>query len=370
VPAVSVAIDPEKGKKVKRRKFFLEDAGAFIGVDTTNAVLGQAYITFADQYGDRRLQIYLDSIDTFSNFNIGYFNLEPRLQWGVSIYDYRRYYVTGYDPTRFQVTDKQQLYRFSAAEFSVQYPLNSFFRLTGRAGYLDRRYDQPIGQNPETGEILTVATQNKAPYVGVGMAGDTSFWKNYGPHKGTRWEARLYYAYDTDGGGALTQNVELDGRFYVPTSQRSEFAFRVWTGMADGNQPWIYSFGGMDTMRGYPTYSLSGNRTFFTNLEWRFPLVDRMDLAFLRLGGIRGRIFLDVGAAWFVDSDGNERNMFGNPGFTFMEDSVLRDGVSSYGFGIDINLFGLPMHWDWVKIWDFDEALTGWGTDFWIGVRF
>ena len=80
----------------------------------------------------------------------------------------------------------------------------------------------------------------------------------------------------------------------------------------------------------------SFNRTFFTNLEWRFPLVDRMDLAFLRLGGIRGRIFIDVGAAWYVDKDGNEFNMFGEPGFTFMEDWTLVDGVSSYGFGIDI----------------------------------
>jgi hypothetical protein len=95
-----------------------------------------------------------------------------------------------------------------------------------------------------------------------------------------------------------------------------------------------------------------------------------MDLAFLKLGGIRGRIFLDVGAAWYVDSDGNEFNMFGDSGFKFIEDGVLVDGVSSYGFGIDIHMFGLPLHWDWVKIWNFDEALTGWGTDFWIGVRF
>jgi hypothetical protein len=370
VPAVSVAIDPEKGQKVKRRKFFLEDAGAFIGVDTTNSILGQAYLSFADQYGDRRIQIYLDSIDTFSNFLISYYNLEPRLQWGVTVYDSRRYYITGYDPLRFRVTEKQQLYRYTAAEFSVQYPFSTYYRAEGRAGYLDRRYDQPLGIDPDTGQIVTIATQNKAPYVGLGLVGDTSFWRNYGPHKGTRWEGRLYYAYDTDDGGALTQNVELDGRFYVPTSQRSEFAFRVWAGLAEGNQPWIYSFGGLDTMRGYPTYALSGNRTVFTNLEWRFPLIDRLDLAFLRLGGIRGRIFLDIGAAWYVDSEGQEYNMFGEPGFTFMEDGTLVDGVSSYGFGMDVNLFGLPMHWDWTKIWNFDQALTSWRTDFWIGVRF
>ena len=370
VPAVSVAVDPAKDKKVKGRKFYMEDAGAFIGVDTTNSILGQAYVTLADQYGDRRIQIFLDSIDTFSNFMVSFYNLEPRIQWGVSIYDSRQFYIAGYDPLTYRPDSRQQLYRYSAAEFSVQYPLSTFFRLTGRAGYLDRQYDRPVGQNPDTGDLITVQSKNQSPFVGVGAAGDTTFWKRHGPHKGVRWEGRLYYAYDLDDGGALTKNVEFDGRWYVPTSARTEFAFRTWLGWADGNQPWIYSFGGMDTMRGYPTYSLSGNRTAFANLEWRFPLIDRMDLAFLRLGGIRGRIFLDVGAAWYVNSEGEEFNMFGDPGFTFWEDNILKDGVSSYGAGLDIYMFGLPMHWDWVKIWDFDEAKTGWRTDFWVGARF
>ncbi len=370
VPAVSIAVDPEKGELVKRRKFFLEDVGAFVGIDTTNQILGQAYFTFSDQYGDRRIQILLDSVDTFSNFLISYYNLEPRLQWGVQFYDSRSYYITGYDPLRFNVTDKQQLYRYTALEFNVRYPLSTYYRLSARAGYLDRKYDRPVDFDPVTGQIQTVSSQNKAPYLGVGAAGDTTFWKSYGAHKGARWQARYYYAFDTDESGTLTQNVELDARAYVPTSQRSELAFRGWMGFAEGNQPWIYTFGGLDTIRGYPTYSLSGNRTFFVNMEWRFPLVDRMDLAFLRIAGLRGRIFLDVGAAWYQDSAGDKFNMFGQPGFTFQEDGVLVDGVSSYGFGFDVNIFGMPLHFDWTKIWNFDLALTSWETDFWIGVRF
>jgi Tol biopolymer transport system component len=369
VPAVSVTVDLEKGKKVKRRRFYLEDAGAFVGVDTASSVLGQAYITLADQYGDRRVQIFLDSIDTFSNFMISYANLEPRLQWGMSIYDSRTYYITGYDPLRFQPTSREQVYRYTAGEFNLRYPLSTHYRLNARAGYLDRKYDQPF-IDPETGLPSARSVHNQSPYVGVGAAGDTTFWRRWGPHKGTRWEGRLYYAYDTDGGGALTKNVEFDARAYVPLSARNELAFRLWLGWADGNQPWIYSFGGMDTMRGYPTRTLSGNRTWFTNLEWRFPLLDRADFAFMRLSGIRGRVFLDVGAAWYANANGDEFNMFGEPGFTFIEDGVLVDGVSSYGFGFDVTFFGMPMHFDWVKIWNFDETLTGWETDFWIGVRF
>jgi outer membrane protein assembly factor BamA len=348
----------------------LEDAGAYVGIDTTNQILGQVYITLADQYGDRRIQLYLDSVDTFANFLASYYNLEPRLQWGITLYDSRSYYVTGYDPLRERVTEKQQLYRFSTAQFNLQYPLNTYYRLMADVGYLMRDYDQPVDFDPTTGQIVTQSTENQSPYVGVGVAGDTTFWKPWGPHNGTRWEASYYYAYDMDDGGALTRNVEFDGRAYIPLSQRNELAFRLWFGWADGNQPWIYSFGGFDTLRGYPTYSLSGNRASFANIEWRFPLVDRMDLAFMRIGGIRGRVFLDVGAAWFESADGRQFNMFGQQGFTFQRDGVLIDGVSSYGFGFDVYLFGLPLHWDWVKLWNFDTSLTGWETDFWIGVRF
>ena len=235
--------------------------------------------------------------------------------------------------------------------------------------------------NAETGQLTStlrghtgsvwdfVTTANQSPYVGLGLAGDTTLWRRWGPHKGARWEARYNYGYDLDDGGTLTSNVELDARAYVPLSQRNELAFRFWAGYANGNQPWVYSFGGLDTLRGFPTRSLSGNRTTFANIEWRFPLVDRMDLAFLRLGGIRGRLFFDIGAAWW-ELDGVKFNMFGEPGFNFIEDGRLVDGVSSYGFGLDVNLFGLPMHWDWVKIWNLKETLQDTQVQFWIGARF
>jgi len=369
VPAVSVSVDPEKGEKVKRRKFFLEDAGAFVGVDTTSQILGQAFITLSDQYGDRRISLLLDTIDTFSNFQIAYFNLEPRLQWGVTLFDTRTFFITGFDPGSGRVTSKEQIFRFTAAEFTVQYPFSTYYRASARAGFLDRQYDQPVAFDPETERLDFVTTASQSPYVGLGLAGDTTLWRRWGPHKGARWEARYYYGYDLDDGGTLTSNVEIDARAYVPLSQRNELAFRFWAGYANGNQPWVYSFGGLDTLRGFPTRSLSGNRTTFANIEWRFPLVDRMDLAFLRLGRIRGRVFFDIGAAWW-ELDGVKFNMFGQPGFEFIEDGRLVDGVSSYGFGLDVNLFGLPMHWDWVKIWNLKETLQDTQVQFWIGARF
>ena len=78
---------------------------------------------------------------------------------------------------------------------------------------------------------------------------------------------------------------------------------------------------------------------------------------------------MDVGTAWW-DVDEGEFNYRGEPGFDFIEDGRLKDGVSAYGFGVDLHFFGLPMHWDFSKRWDFEDTLGTLETDFWIGFRF
>jgi hypothetical protein len=52
------------------------------------------------------------------------------------------------------------------------------------------------------------------------------------------------------------------------------------------------------------------------------------------------------------------------------ESGRLTDGVAAYGFGLTINVLGLPMHWDFVKRWDFKETIGPMETEFWIGLRF
>ncbi|MCU0304034.1 MAG: hypothetical protein MUC56_08265 [Thermoanaerobaculales bacterium] len=369
VPAVSVTIDPEKGEPVRRRKLYLEDAQIFVGVDNVQNFLSQTVLTFSDQYGDRRLLVLLDTIDTFSNFTVSWLNLEPRLQWGVSLYDFRTFYITGYDPTRGDVTAREQAYRVTAAELNGRYPLSRSYRVEGGVGYLDRESNYPQ-LDETTGEVTFPSVTDGGPFVTVGLAGDTTLWNSYGPHKGTRWELRGLYSHDIEEGGTLSRNFEFDGRAYVPLSRRNELAFRLFLGHAEGNRPHIYAIGGLDTIRGLPTRAMAGNRVGLANLEWRFPLVDRLDLPFLSLsGGIRGRIFLDVGAAWY-EVDGREYNYLGEPGFTFIEDGRLVDGVSSYGVGITLFVLGIPMHWDWIQLWDFEDEIGDRQVEFWMGFRF
>ncbi|HSN55378.1 MAG TPA: hypothetical protein VLT32_11930, partial [Candidatus Sulfomarinibacteraceae bacterium] len=266
------------------------------------------------------------------------------------------------------VVERQQAYRVTALEGNARYPFSRYYRVEGGLGYLDRQANFP-SLDPDTGEVIFPSIRDRGPFLSLGLAGDTTIWNRYGPHKGTRWELRGLYVYDQEDGGALTRNVEFDGRAYVPLSRRNELAFRVFLGMADGNAPHIYAIGGLDTIRGLPTRAMAGNRVGLANVEWRFPLIDRMDLAFISLGGVRGRFFLDVGAAWY-DVNGRQFNYLGEPGFTFLDDGRLVDGVSSYGFGVTLFLFGIPVHIDWVQLWDFENKISDRQVDFWMGFRF
>src|SRR4030095_10835140 len=59
--------------------------------------------------------------------------------------------------------------------------------------------------------------------------------------------------------------------------------------------------GGFNQLRGYDFRNFIGNSIAFTNLEFRYPLVDELAFPFGGIRQIRGTILLDAGAAWFED---------------------------------------------------------------------
>jgi Tol biopolymer transport system component len=369
VPSVTVAVSPEKVVEVKRHKLFLDDAQVLVGVDESQTVISQTYLGFADHYGDRRFSILFESVSGYSNFQLAYSNLSERLQWGAAIYDDRAYFV-GIDTFQGLEYRAKRLYRQTGAEAFGKYPISLYHRVEGSVGYMDLDYNV---LTPVADGFVYVPYKFHVPYLQFGLVGDTTFWRDYGPHAGRRWSVRPGLYFDLDNGGLLTREIRAEWRQYVPLSRRNELALRLFAGWADGNSPTYFYFGGLDTMRGFDYRSLVGNRAAYLNAEWRFPLIDYLILPWLRLANLRGRFFLDVGAAYF-DFDGVKytQTPFGvRPGYDFMEDGQLVDGVSSYGFGFSVNLFGLPMHWDFAKRWNFDATYdNGFVTTFWMGFRY
>jgi outer membrane protein assembly factor BamA len=360
VPSVTVAISKDKIEPVKKHKLFVDNASVLVGVNSDNTVISQTYLSFADNYGDRRLDILLASESSFSNFNLSYVDLSKRVEWGVSVFDNRSYYV--YATTAEDNIQRQRLARQTGFALFTAYPLSLYYRVEGAVGYIDQEQDYPfLDQN---GQLAFSSIQNKIPFVQASFTGDTTFWQDYGPHGGNRYQLSYTFALNGSGGGVLSRDIVFDGRQYVPLSRRNELAFRLHVASASGNQPSIFYFGGLDTLRGFDYASVVGNHAFYLNSEWRFPLVDHLVLPWLHLTEMRGRFFLDVGGAWW-DYPGYQQP------FRCVNNSQLQDCVSSYGFGLSLDLFGLPVNWDFSKQWDFKHTLDKSNqTSFWIGFQF
>jgi Tol biopolymer transport system component len=359
-PAVTVAVNPEKISTVKKRKLFADNVQAAVQYTQDGTLISQAFLSFADHYGDRRVNVLLESVSGYSNFQAAFLNLEKRFQWGVTVFDDRSYFVAADSFTGREVRLKR-LWRETGGAVFFQYPFSLYLRAEGAAGYIYRDVDYPVLFG---NRLFFIPITDQIPFLQAGLTGDTTGWNSYGPHWGRRWQLLLVQAFDGKGGGTLSRELRLDARQYVPLSRRNELAFRLFLAGADGNRPSLFYFGGVDTLRGFDYRSVVGNQVGYFNAEWRFPLIDHLVLPWLHLRDFRGRFFLDVAAAR-IDVPG-----FTQP-FRFLKNGRLQDGLSSYGFGFSVELFGLPVHWDFAKRWNFKQTLDrGYNTSFWIGFRF
>jgi outer membrane protein assembly factor BamA len=121
-------------------------------------------------------------------------------------------------------------------------------------------------------------------------------------------------------------------------------------------------------MRGYEYLEFLGHKSFFGNLELRFPIIEAMLTPLGVMGGIRGTFFFNIGAAgingqpftpWtrgeelvtpIVGYEPNFETGIFDPVFgpTFRVSGFrLKDARASYGFGLQSFMLGFPMHFDW-----------------------
>lgn len=111
----------------------------------------------------------------------------------------------------------------------------------------------------------------------------------YDPHAGKR----ISYSFEWAGfmGGDFDfRKLSADYRYYWRAGKQSVWAFNLGAGWADGNMPLSQRFtmGGGDTLRGYEDDQFRGNSMAKATLEFRFPIVKK----------IQGVLFTDNGYAW------------------------------------------------------------------------
>jgi len=371
-PDIQVAIDDANKERYGGFKLFLEGADSFIGVDDDQTLIGRVVFSFSDYLGDRRVLASFASIDSFSNFDVVYLDLSDRLQWQVHLFDDRTFYTVGRESLRRDVDRIQERYQVTGLMGSLIFPLSFYQRAEVGAGYVFREFSFPVLRldeqglpipDPETGfELDFISFQDDFPQLTGALVGDSTIFAGHGPISGRRWRIDLNYAPDLDDGGALSQSIDVDFRQYLPVTRRSNFAFRVFGAASEGNRNNPTFFGGFDTVRGVSFRDLVGDRGFFANVEFRFPLIDVLATPLLGFQGIRGVAFFDIGAAWY--------DQFHDFQFFVQGEDRLATPIASYGYGITVRFAGLDLNWDFAKLTNLEESIEGYGSSFWIGTRF
>ena len=150
----------------------------------------------------------------------------------------------------------------------------------------------------------------------------------YDPHEGKRISYSIEHAGFMGGDFDFTK-FTTDYRYYYRAGGEAVWALNLGLGYADGDMPLSqrFSMGGSDTLRGYEDDQFRGNSMVKATLEYRFPIVKK----------VQGVLFTDNGYAWdnrFEDEFdfGLIKNSFG---VGLRINSPLGPVKLDYGYGDD-----------------------------------
>jgi hypothetical protein len=271
-------------------------------------------------------------IDSFSG-NLLYLNLSSRLNYGAGVFRFKGLF-------RDVALDIYEEETFGGY-FLASYPFSKFKRVElqlsiERSNRVDTEdaFEEGIfgGTTRPDPRNLTrrgVLTSNFVSYVK-----DNTLWLPTGPIDGERFNisAGLVSCFSCTSPSEVTgepvtrsasgENYVLIGdyRRYLRTTMWSAYALRAYVFYSDGAIPGRSVLGGPNRLRGYPYFSLAGSRVWLLNQEWRFPILNQLSLGFpfgeLRLPGVQGALFADIGSSW-LESQERAEGAWGSYGVGF-----------------------------------------------------
>ncbi len=353
-----------------------------LGVTSGGDLFGGTQISFSDVLGGKQVNFFAASVSQYRTLSLTYINIEDRLQYALQAFSQDTFYYGQLANYLYQQGLTPFIDRNAAEAVRTQrgvtafgiYPFDRYSRveLSGGYIYLNERYaDAGLQRVSEDYQRQNFGTQlfqsgHMVP-LGLTFVHETTVFRDYGPvagnaaSVGVSWSPKL-------GNSLQRRTVDGDLRYYKRLGSDGVLAFR-----ARGLQSWgqnadFLFFGGNSEMRGYEYLEFLGHKAFFGNVELRIPLVEAMLTPLGVLGGIRGTVFFNIGAAgingrsfnpWttkdevvtpIVDYVFNGTTGVFDPiyGATFLVEGFrLKDARASYGFGLQSFLLGFPMHFDW-----------------------
>ncbi len=312
----------------------------------------QTVILFSDILGNHNLLIGASVYGSISDSDLiaQYTNQANRINYGIALYQYRDdfYLSTARDDEEYV----SQIYR--GAQVGLYWPLSRFRRLELSLEGLG--VDEEVYRQAYTGfgyYDYERTERNRLYFMRPGFAivTDNTLWGSTGPISGGR--SRVYV--DASFGDIQSSRWVLDHRRYLNMRQRYAMAMRAVGASSHGRDPQLFRIGGPYTLRGLDYGALEGTNAGFLNLEFRFPLIEALELGWplpLGLRGVRGAIFFDTGAAW---SENDRFRATSHQGGWH-----LADLKAAYGIGASINVGFTALRWDLARRTDLQRNLGAW----------
>ena len=297
-------------------EYSLDVAQSAISTDPVFGTSGGAIVALSDLLGNEQYYFLLyntaeSQSDFLSSFNVAISRLSmgQRTNYAYGIYRFsgRRYDLTVRDDFFFE--------RVFGGYFALSYPLSKFERI-----------ETGVSLSSSSREIEGSFVERRALLLSnsVSFTHDNSLWGPSGPLDGSRFNVTVAYTSDVQFSNVNYYSVILDYRHYLRLATRSAFASRFWLFYNDGKESRRFVMGGSWDLRGWPRWTIRGEKLWLTSQELRFPFIDQFAVQFpfggISFWSIRGALYVDAGSAW---------------------DKSYTETLGSMGGGLRMNLGGI-----------------------------
>jgi dipeptidyl aminopeptidase/acylaminoacyl peptidase len=313
---------------------------------------GAAQIAVSDVLGNHRFYImtnFFSSLES-SNFQVLYEHLAQRVNYSIALYNFKDYY---YSDRTFLGEDLGEKRYFTERSYGLSLGLSYPFSMFTRAEFdvsalsVDRRF----AEENEQGfiELTDEGVARSLIIPSIRLVNDTTLWGTVGPMSGGRSSIAVQRAWESGGDFGYVTGI-ADIRKYVRIGARHSLALKLVAARSSGRNAQNFFVGGVNSLRGYDDFSIRGRNLVLTSLEFRYPFIDHLQIASpipLTLWGLRGVMFLDLGAAW----DDGFRGVWSEGG-----SRRLKDIQASHGVGVRMNLSMFVIRVDWAWPTDFHRA--------------
>jgi len=300
-----------------KKEYSLDFAQSQVTTDPVFGTAGGAYFSMSDLLGNENYNFLIyntaqttDEILSSFNIAVSRVSLQKRTHYAYGVYRFsgRRYDLTDPDEFFFE--------KVFGAYGAIRYPISIFQRFTLNVSISNSEKDVERGWLSSSSDRDNVDNSRKALFLSnsLSFTHDNSLWGSTGPLDGSRLNITLAYTTDIQYSHANYYSVIFDYRYYFRLAQRSAYAVRFWLFYNDGQEARRFFMGGSWDLRGFPRWSLRGNKLWLISNELRFPFLDQISLKFPIMGitffDVRGALYFDAGSVW----DNEYKNTFGSIG--------------------------------------------------------